>query len=134
MVFIKDTYEIQPYLNNNLPAKYVSLASNLRILTHTCHKLEFERGRYTKPHPKPADERHLMVCRTGDIEDEINVLCHCEGYKDLRSNFIRCSELNGHGTNLEDSDSIRYLCRSKKTNILISFGKFIAECYIILEA
>ncbi len=44
-------------------------------------------GRYTKPHPKPADERHCIVCRTGDIEDEIHFLCHCEGYNELRSNF-----------------------------------------------
>ena len=106
--------------------------SNQRISTH---KLEIGRGRYPKPHPKPADERHCIVCRTGDIEDEIHFVCYCEGYQDLRTNFIRYldSELNGHSTNLEDSDSIRDLFRTKKTNILISFGKFIAECYRIRE-
>ena len=59
-----------------------------------------------------------MVCRTGDIEDEIHLLCHYEGYKELRSKFIRYLEMNDHSTNLEVSDSIRD-----------SFGKFIAECY-----
>ncbi len=72
-----------------------------------------------------------MVCRTGDIEDEIPFLCHCEGYKDLRSNFIRYLEFNDHTTNLEDSDSIRDLFRRKR--IPISFGKLIAECYRIRE-
>ncbi len=108
----------------------LNLMSNLRISTH---KLEIERGRYTKPHPKPADKRYCMVCRTDDIEDEIHFLGHCEGYKDLRSNFIRYLELNDHTTNLEDSDSVRDLFRTKKTNILIIFGKFIAECYQIRE-
>ena len=50
--------------------------SNLRILTH---KLEIERGKYTKPHPKPADEKHCMVCQTGDIEDEIHFLMPLQG-------------------------------------------------------
>ncbi len=103
--------------------------SNLRISTY---KLEIERG-HTKPNPKAADERHCMVCRTGDIEDEINFLCHCEGYKDLWSNFIQYLEMNEHGTNLEDSESIRDLFRTKKMNILNSFGKFIADCYRIRE-
>ncbi len=104
--------------------------SNLRI---SIQKLEIERGRYTKPHPKQADERYCMVCRTGDIEDEIHFLCRCEGYKDIRSNFIPYLELNDHTTTLEDSDSIRDLFRTKKTNILISIGIFIAECYQIRE-
>ncbi len=99
-----------------------------------CQTLEFQLiSRYTKPHPKPADERHCMVCWTGNIEDEIQFLCRYKGYKDLRSNFIRYLELNNHTTNLEDSDSKRDLFRTKKTNILISFGKFIAECYRIRE-
>ena len=61
----------EPYLNSNLPAKYVTLTSNLRISTH---KLEIDRGRYTKPQPKRADERHCMVCRPLDIEDDIHFL------------------------------------------------------------
>ena len=65
---LKDNYEIEPYLNNRLPAKYVTLMSNLII---SAHKLKIERGRYTKRHTKLADERHCMVCRTGDIKDEI---------------------------------------------------------------
>ena len=56
-------------MNSNLPAKYVTLMSNVRIPTH---KLEIEQGRYTKPHPKPADERHCKVCRIGDIEEDIH--------------------------------------------------------------
>ena len=90
--------------------------SNLRISTH---KLEIERGRYTKPHPKPADERHCMVCRTGDIEDKIHFLCHCEGYKDFQSNFIRYLEMNDHTTNLEDSDSTRDYFELRKRIFLI---------------
>ncbi len=73
-----------------------------------------------------------MVCRTGDIEDEIHFLCRCEGYKDILSNFIRYLELNDHTTTLQDFDSIRDLFRTKKTNI-ISFGIFIAECYQFRE-
>ncbi len=60
-----------------------------------------------------------MVCRTGDIEDEIHFLCHCEGHKDLRTNFIRYLEMNGHSTNLEGSDSIRDLFRTKKKIFLL---------------
>ncbi len=41
--------------------------------------------------------------------------------------------MNDYSTNLENSDSIRDLFRPKKTNVLISFGKFIAECYRIRE-
>ena len=48
------------------------------------------------------------------IEDEIHFLCHCEGYKELRSNFIRYLEINDHSTNLEDSDSIRNTFKTKK--------------------
>ncbi len=41
--------------------------------------------------------------------------------------------MNDHSTNLEDSDGIRVIFKTKKMNILISFGKFIAECYLIRE-
>ncbi len=104
--------------------------SNLRI-SH--HKLEIEQGRYNKSHHKPAKERHCMVYLTGDIEDEINFLCHCKGYKELRSRFIRYLEMNDHSTNLEDSDSIRDIFKTKKRNIFISFGKKFAQCYRIRE-
>ena len=62
-------------MNSNLRAKCVILMSNLRLSTH---KLEIERGRYSKYHPKPADERHCMERRTGAIEDENHFLSHCE--------------------------------------------------------
>ena len=41
--------------------------------------------------------------------------------------------MTDHSTNLEDSDSIRGLFRNKVTDILIKFGKCIAECYRIWE-
>ncbi len=47
--------------------------------------------------------------------------------------FIQYLELNDHTTNLDHSDSIKDLFRTNKTNILISFGKFIAESYRIWE-
>ncbi len=85
--------------------------SNLRL---SPHKLEIERGRYNKPHPQPADKRHCVVCRTGDIEDEIHFLCHCEGYKELRSKFIRYLEMNGHGDKFGGFRHKRYIYNYEK--------------------
>ncbi len=57
-----------------------------------------------------------MVCRTGDIEDEIHFYATARDIEISGQNFIRYLELNDHTctTNLEDSDSIRDLFRTKK--------------------
>ncbi len=41
--------------------------------------------------------------------------------------------MSDHGTTIEDSDSIRELFKTTNTSILITFGKFIAECYRIRD-
>ncbi len=75
--------------------------------------------------------RPCMVCRTDADEAEINFLCYCEENKDLILKFIRYLEINEHRTHFVDSDNRRGIFQSTNTNILLSFGKFIVECYCI---
>ncbi len=52
-VQLKDSYDIEPYLNSHRPAKYIVLMSSLRI---SSHKLNIENGKYCKHSPKPVSE------------------------------------------------------------------------------
>ena len=101
--------KLRHILSSNIPIKYVALISNLRMSTT---KLKIDPGRYSNPHPKPAD----------------NSLSHYERYKALRFKFIAYWDMKDHYTSVYDSYS-RDIFKTTNTDILISFGQFVAECY-----
>ena len=75
-------FNLQKYLDFNLPK---SLAKNLIKLRISAHTLLIEKGRYRRP-KLPRDLKQCTVCT--QIEDEEHVILFCKKYDSIRKNSI----------------------------------------------
>ncbi len=72
------------------------------------HNLQIETGRHCRPKKQVCD-RICLKCDSGEVEDEVHFLIHCDLYSELRSQYLT----------IDDSldDNLNF------TNILSTFDK-----------
>ncbi len=119
-VQLKDSYDIEPYLNSHLPAKYIALMSKLRIVTH---KLDIENESTANPPLSQFQKVHGMPNRDG-----FHFLGHRERYKRVKTNIYSVFITDNSTILFGFRQDKKSIFQSTNTNILLGFGKCIAEC------
>ena len=56
-------------------------------LRTSSHSLEIEVGRYHRP-KIPREERKCNLCKSGEVENEMHFLLHCEYFKEIRKPLL----------------------------------------------
>jgi hypothetical protein len=123
-VKIKSNFLIEDYLSIPDFRTRRSLAK-LRI---SAHRLEIERGRYSRP-KTPACDRLCKVCNINEIEDEFHFVMKCSRYNTEREEFMRY--INSHVKNfriLNEQNKFIYLL-SAGGDIALKTAKYVASCF-----
>ena len=79
---IKKNYSLSAYLDATRKNPMRRTLVKLRI---GCHNLHVETGRYDKI---PLDERICPLCSDNKIQDEMNLLLHCQRYSSMTHIFL----------------------------------------------
>ena len=91
-----EKFDVQQYLNFNLPKSVVKNLTKLRLSAHT---LLIEKGRYTRP-KTPRNQRICTECHK--IEDEKHFILFCKKIDNLRTTLFSKINLNN---NFDESQS-----------------------------
>ena len=97
----KTSYEMEPYLYLVKNHKYRLAISKIRA---SSHKLEIERGRYTRP-KTPVENRLCTLCKV--VENEMHFLLNCSSNKVERDAlFEKIQVIYSNFTNLPPIDNV----------------------------
>lgn len=76
------TFQVQFYVNINLPGHLSRILARLRC---SAHELKVETGRHNGI---PREQRICTLCSNNQVEDEFHLVLQCPIYADLRHRFI----------------------------------------------
>ena len=79
---IKNTYNVEPYVEYNLNKRQRSLCAQIRSGTLP---LALETGRFNAT---PEEQRYCLFCELGEIENEVHFLFYCPKYDDMREILV----------------------------------------------
>ena len=118
----KTNYSMEKYINiSDIPLCWRKLYCAFRI---SCHNLEIERGRYTRPR-KPPEERMCKLCMS-NAETECHFFIYCAHYSKLRDIMYEgVYSADKEFLNLGHEQKFQYLMTSKNDLIVKQVMKFI---------
>ena len=120
-LFKKD-FNVEPYVQINLPISHRSLLSQLR---YGILPLRIETGRYIN---LPVEERKCLFCTDNVVETEMHFLFHCNLYNLLRTTFY--ADMTSLSTNfMELPDPNKLIVIFSKSNFIRKFAVYIDKCY-----
>lgn len=120
----KKDHKTEKYINiSDIPLSWRKLFCAFRI---SCHNLEIERGRYSRP-KKPPEDRICKLCHS-EAETEIHFISKCIYYKDLRKKlYSDVMYVDNNFNSIDDNEKFEYLMTNDNTQII----KFVMQ-YIYL--
>jgi exonuclease III len=116
--YVKDTLEIESYLNNITSRNLRTGVTRLRI---SAHSLRIQTGRYGRD----RIDRNLRVCQIcngNEIEDEFHFVLKCPAYQNIRLKYIKIF----YRTKPSMFKFTQLLSSKNKSNIVM-LAKFIQE-------
>ena len=114
----------EPYLTEITNPRHRQDMTKLRL---SSHRLEIERGRYTKPTKTPPEERICTYCKSKGInvvEDEAHFLLDCPMSRELRDKYSPQEILNNNGMSSEEK-----LIQILSNSDLKLTAKFISQSF-----
>jgi hypothetical protein len=123
---LKHDYVCEPYITANLPPKYASLISKIRI---SAHELEIENGRRARPLPVPCNQRYCKHCKD-QVEDEIHFVMKCSLYNELRMKLFSDLDklISVNNVLHDDVKTFTLLFTSDIYVFNLYLGKFLENC------
>ena len=92
------------------------------------HKLEIEIGRYKK---LPVKDGLCKLYNSGAVEDEKHFIFNCKLYSSLRQTFFADAKKKSckNFSSLSPDDQLIRLMTNESDNIILSFSKYIFDCF-----
>ena len=119
---------MEPYLYLVKNPKYRIAISKIRT---SSHKLEIERGRYTRP-KTPTENRLCHYCNV--IENEMHFMLYCSINEEERGVLLtKIEAVNPHFKDLPPIDKFVSLLTSDNEQMLKWIGRFIHNSFIMRE-
>ena len=118
-VLYRTVYEMEPYLHLVKNPKYRITISKMRTRSH---KLEIERGRYTRPITQ-IEQRVCLLCKV--VKDEFHFMLQCYRYTWERRFVIKIQAVGPLFEDLLSVDKLAYLMTSN-----INIGRQICPQFI----
>ena len=113
--------------------KYMSVIKDTNIrkcfmwFRISSHKLEIEWGRYKK---LPVKDRLCKLCNSGAVEDEKHFIFNCKLYSSLRQTYFADVKKSCKNFScLSQDDQLIWLMTNESDNIIVSFSKYIFDCF-----
>ena len=122
-VLYKTVYEMEPYLYLVKNPKYRIAISKIRT---SSHKLEIERGQYTRL-ITPIEKRICHLCKV--VEDEFHFMLQCYIYTAETDNWKKKKALDPLFQDLLPVDKFAYLMTSNDAQMLTWEGKFVHSSF-----
>ena len=119
----KNSFKFEYYLDN-IPLKLRIPLTKLRL---SSHQLRIETGRYGNNRTE-RNQRHCMICNSGDLEDEYHFICICSAYNQIRKRYI-----NKFYFYRPSVVKFIELMQSVNYSVVIKLCKFIREAFIIRQ-
>ena len=118
----KSSYTLEKYIEiSDIPLSWRKSYCSFRI---SCHELEIERGRYTRP-KKPPEERICKLCDVY-IENEKHFIVDCYQYSELRDDLYKCITVENHNfIHACSQDKFNYMMTTNNTNVVKKVMQFI---------
>ena len=120
----KTTFGMETYLDAINDKGTIKHLSSFRI---SAHRLQIERGRYTRPRTR-VEDRLCAVCNK--IEDEFHFMFECEKYRVYRNNLFEVFKESN--INLSDCNRENLVIVWQTTNIKIlkAIGNYLQQCQV----
>ena len=124
----KNKFTPEDYLNIH----NFQIRKSLTQLRISAHKLQIERGRYTRP-PTPVEARICVFCKDKKVEDELHFLMNCNLYEKERTDFFKmmCIKVPNFN-NLNVNEKFVYLLTSANDVALLT-ARFVNTCFLKRE-
>ena len=116
---LKTELGTEKYLTDVTNVKHRTDLTRLRL---SCHSLNIETGRYTRPETARED-RICTLCNTNTVEDETHILVNCPCYENIRTEHIQETILT---SDMTDHDKAVKILKSED---LKPIAKFVHEIF-----
>ena len=101
----KQSYGVDPYVKSFLAKRRRSLVAQTRF---SILPLRLETGRFVG---ESVEDRVCQICHSGEVEDELHFLFHCEKYSGIRGKLLHKIENNEY-INGNDIQKLNYLFKN----------------------
>ena len=118
----KDSYSLENYIKiSDIPLSWRKLYCSFRI---SCHDLEIEKGRYSRPKKSP-EERICKLCNIC-VESELHFIVECNKYSELRDDLYKGISIeNSNFMNVCSENKFKYLMTTNDITIVKKVMEFI---------